>query len=428
MSRPRAAVPCLVPSMARGLAASPAPVLLLLAHAAAAVAALRLPDAGLQQATSVTLTEFMGVQYHGDLTIGGQTLPLIYDTGSFDVLVISSLCGNCKAKVPIYEPAKSKTLRKGTEAKQEMFFGSGPVTVQENNEKISFGDGRSPLVLRKAPFWQVLEHDLKPWKAPGGASFAGIFGLPMVQDSPDHPAGTSADDTVLKLLQLHQFAICLGPLPMSPGYVTFDPKLEALESSPGFKTVDVVGKVHWGVTLSNVALGNATADVICNPTCGAIVDSGTSLIGAPKHAIGLLNQVLKNLAADCSNLAELPHLRFRLGDKDFLLPPEGYVLKVHGGVACTPAFQEVERGSPFGPVWLLGLPFLRYHYVVFDRASPGEKKLHIGAGQPCGPRPPQEGAGDATQLHRSGASAVHSADWSFARLPDWAAGDSPFVF
>lgn len=377
-----------------------------------------------RKSTAVTLTEYMGVQYHGDLTIGGQTLKMIYDTGSYDIVALSTICGNCQAKTAIYDPAKSSTIGKVAGAEMQLYFGSGPVTVKEYTESIAFGDQGTQLVLKKAPFWQVLEHDLEPWKAPGGASFAGIVGLPMIRDSPNRPG--SADETVLTLLQVQRFAICLGSIPTSPGYLTFDPELSMIHLQPGFKTVNIVGEVHWGVTLSNVALGDTTADAVCSPTCAAIVDSGTSMIGAPPEAIGALGKILKTIATDCSNLAELPDLKFRLGDQDFALPPEGYVLKTYDGLSCMPAFQLVELTSDFGPIWLLGYPFFRFHYVVFQRSSSGEKKLHIGAGQECGPTPPTPGASGAAQLTRHRGAGVHSANFTAARLPGWATGSAPF--
>lgn len=35
------------------------------------------------------------VQYFADITIGDQTFPAIYDTGSFEILVLSTRCERC---------------------------------------------------------------------------------------------------------------------------------------------------------------------------------------------------------------------------------------------------------------------------------------------------------------------------------------------
>merc|ERR1719210_437431 len=46
---------------------------------------------------------------------------------------------------------------------------------------------------------------------------------------------------------------------------------------------------------------------------------------------------------------------------------------------CAPAFALDDMRSPLGPVWILGMPFLRYYYTVFDRAA---SKVHIARSAP----------------------------------------------
>lgn len=41
---------------------------------------------------------------------------------------------------------------------------------------------------------------------------------------------------------------------------------------------------------------------------------------------------------------------------------------------CTVAFMTIEKESQFGPVWILGMPFMRYYYTVFERST---KKIHV---------------------------------------------------
>merc|ERR1719449_57083 len=59
--------------------------------------------------------------------------------------------------------------------------------------------------------------------------------------------------------------------------------------------------------------------------------------------------------------------------------------------SCVPAFMKISKNSQYGPVWILGMPFLRYYYSVFDRAN---KKVYISEATPgCKPAGAYWGAG-----------------------------------
>merc|ERR1719330_1853201 len=62
------------------------------------------------------------VQYIARITLGGQEVDAIFDTGSFDVLVVSQKCDQCPN--PQYNSSRSKTFHSlDTEANHS--FGSG---------------------------------------------------------------------------------------------------------------------------------------------------------------------------------------------------------------------------------------------------------------------------------------------------------------
>merc|ERR1719197_1351628 len=107
---------------------------------------------------------------------------------------------------------------------------------------------------------------------------------------------------------------------------------------------------------------------------------------------------------DCSNIHTLPVLHLTLGGIDIELPPHAYVIKASMlglrvpldpvGVwdfiwngpqttivdQCTVAFMNIDKSSQFGPVWILGMPFMRYYYTVFERSSP--PKIHVAHASP----------------------------------------------
>eukprot|EP00930_Biecheleria_cincta_P080156 TRINITY_DN6824_c0_g1_i4.p1 TRINITY_DN6824_c0_g1~~TRINITY_DN6824_c0_g1_i4.p1 ORF type:complete len:1017 (-),score=268.19 TRINITY_DN6824_c0_g1_i4:56-3106(-) len=63
-------------------------------------------------------------------------------------------------------------------------------------------------------------------------------------------------------------------------------------------------------------------------SCVAVIDTGSNIIAMPSRVLAPLRESL-NVSRDCSNLAELPELHFKLGGNFLVrLPAEAYVMKV----------------------------------------------------------------------------------------------------
>jgi len=347
----------------------------------------------------LTLTNHDNVQYTAPFSVGQQVLPVIYDTGSFEIIVLSTLCTTCSGDQAVYDSTKSTSFV-ASDLQAQHQFGSGPVLSQMGFEAVHLGDLSSPLAASSVPFWQVVDHNIDVWNAQ--AHFSGIVGL---GHTPEVPQGfgaeaTSEEKTLLERLQIESFALCLrrgSDLP--PGYLAFGPRVDsAITPGMGFHALEVVGHVHWGIRMMNFEVPGTNVDPICQPSCGAIVDSGTSLIAVPPSAEPLVNALAQLIKEDCSNVGSLPVLRFQLDGSILELPPQAYVMKVvpsqqnnsvWGRIfgsparstepACVLAFMTIDKTSEFGPVWVLGMPFLRYYHTVFDRAA---KKVHISPSSP----------------------------------------------
>eukprot|EP00928_Gymnodinium_smaydae_P010983 TRINITY_DN14122_c0_g1_i1.p1 TRINITY_DN14122_c0_g1~~TRINITY_DN14122_c0_g1_i1.p1 ORF type:complete len:221 (+),score=52.25 TRINITY_DN14122_c0_g1_i1:351-1013(+) len=152
--------------------------------------------------------------------------------------------------------------------------------------------------------------------------------------------------------------------------------------------------------------GKEPKQMVCGngKPCTAIVDSGTSLIAAPGIALMQLSEQVSAIKEDCSNLHELPTLRFVIDGHLLELPPKAYVMRVTGASLeandiwdilffkpkirkldmCMPAFMQLDMESRHGPVWILGMPFFRYFHTTFDRKH---KTMHFAvAGPNCEPK------------------------------------------
>lgn len=350
----------------------------------------------------LTLHNFQNVQYHGRFTLGDQCFPAIYDTGSFEILVLSENCQGCPNNLIKYDSTKSKTFQKGAAITAEHHFGSGSVTSLKGLETARIGPFDSPLVEQNIHFWQIMDNEIAVWNE--NAAFSGIIGLGHTDRIPEGYGDNKQDKTFLAELGISSFAICLQRKPLSaPGMLIVNPTMTYPAGM--FKTVPVKGQVHWGVEMYDLTVSGAYFN-LCKPSCGAIVDSGTSLIAVPSMVHQRLSPVLGAIKEDCSNLQSLPSLEFSLGGHRFFLPPNAYVQQVRNedrqnktssvwdsiwpqekknqnAVVCAPAFMVLDKQSQLGPVIILGMPFLRYYYTVFNRDA---KTLQFADANPdCSP-------------------------------------------
>lgn len=395
---------------------------------------IRTTHSVMRQAPTVTLelTNFGNVQYYATIWLGGQWFPAIFDTGSFEIMVLSAQCQNCQNKgytVPLYNQQQSTTFKAGGGAEAIHVFGSGPVKAHQDYEKVTLANGPQRAEIADCPFWEITSHNLTIWDN-GGAGFSAIVGMSHLDTVPGKALPGVTQNTMVQMMGVTSFAICLKRGLYLPGTLIISPA--DVISAPMFGTTNVIGAYHWGTKMTRVELG--LVPNVCDVGCAAILDSGSSLIGAPKVAMEALNPVLSTIASDCSNVLQMPNLVLQLEGVALVLPPEAYVLEVQSYPEdnttqvtrqCTAAFMEVNRDSQHGPIWILGMPILRQYYTVFDR---GAKKIHFAkADDNCapvmdagfhlkhaGPLPKKSSGFDLTKV-----------DMRKVRMPTWAQGTGP---
>lgn len=177
--------------------------------------------------------------------------------------------------------------------------------------------------------------------------------------------------------------------------------------------LESIGTYHWGLGLEGVAVGEKSAISVCNPAakpahqataCGAIPDTGTTLLSGPGEGIyALLQEICDNwnlckraqsssdlskadlfvqLLKDCNawkskseDLYSLPSVFFHLtggrsGQQEILeLTGWAYVLESEN--QCKHAFDVFDYPTEDnGYIWILGLPIFLEHTVSFDSAQP----------------------------------------------------------
>lgn len=416
------------------------------------------------------LENHMNTQYVGDFEIGGQKMKAIYDTGSFEILVLSTRCEECV--VQQYDRHKSEHYEKNGTLVRHV-FGSGPTISMQASDDVKVG----PMVAEHQTFWEIMKHNIQVLDH---AAFQAIVGIGPGQ------APTNEENTLVMSLGIDTFSVCLEKAPHSPGWLIWGEPPQGnehhLERSK-FLEVDVIGKLHWGANMTGVrgsfANGTVSESVACNGIgCAAIVDSGTSLIAVPSFILDALSPLVGQIDANCDNLDSLPTLTFDLGSRSdgtgrhlFHLPPRAYIMKVNRtipglglhntathkadqhatygvnrkifdklyfkpkrkisepGVECIPAFMMINKQTQLGPLIILGMPFLRYYYASFDRTA---RQMRFAlADDKCLPKSAVGGA--ASHLHVSskmGSTVLPGTEplevtEDELMVPTWALDDSP---
>jgi len=321
-------------------------------------------DDGANGLPSVSLTDVQDIEYFGEVDIGSppQTFKVIYDTGSSNLWVPSKGCDNCKKTGSLYDSSASSTFAKNGKTFQ-LQYGTGSCNGFLSTDTVSLGGAQ----ITGFDFGEVSHEAADVF---GEAPFDGILGM--------GPAKAAVDQVAMPMDQLvkqgkiehNVFAYYLS----SGGKAGSTLTLGGTDSSfyTGDFTYIPVAKAaallpYWLISASAMKVGGEDA-VSCNflTGCYMVVDTGTSVLAGPPSSVGKLTDKIGAVSEDCSNVDKLPVITFSFSGKDFDLGPDFYVIRVsdeNGNEQCQLGIQGVNAGVP---IWILGDPFLRKYYTVWD--------------------------------------------------------------
>lgn len=314
--------------------------------------------------------DYDDIEYVGTVEIG--TPPVlfyvIYDTGSSNLWVPGSKCTDCTTSPGCcnhtkYDSSMSSTYT-AVGTPYVLPYGSGTVVGYVSEDNIIMGG----LNIKGQQFGESIEEPGDIWAE---SPFDGLLGMAYPQLSMP-PGVVPPFDNLMKQNLLAQ--------PVFSSYLASQGKNTSVLILGGTDSQYYTGNFNF-VALSALqpALGywlisgtdiksNGTSLGIC-AYCLLIVDTGTSILTGPPLLVDPLLKSIGTVNPDCSNRDQLPTIAFTLNGVDMTLEPEFYVIYTDDGTGKMTCQLGIESLNPGLPLWILGDPFLRKYYTIFDRGQ-----------------------------------------------------------
>jgi len=292
-----------------------------------------------------------------------QYFRVVLDTGSSNLWVPSSKCiqlqgDGCMGKAQ-YSSGNSTTYKPDSCEPLFIPYGTGFMLGYLSNDTVGLGSLQIKNQEFGEAFWMAEFFEEVP--------IDGILGLAFPDISSD--GVTPVFDTImkLKLLPKNQFSFYLSNNPGDGTSVMLLGGNDPQYYTGDFFYATVLLPSYWLVGLAGVYVSGKLIHECLLDYCPTVIDTGTSIIIAPPYAIDSLITAIGPVKEDCSNFKSLPVIEFDLGKK-LPLSPEYYVFfkskNQDGTFSCTLAIESSWEITPF---FILGDPFLRAYYTVFDR-------------------------------------------------------------
>lgn len=312
----------------------------------------------------IDIHNFQDAQYYGAMEAGTgskQSFNVIYDTGSSNLWIPAKNCSNCGIK-PKFDASKSSTyVADGREFK--ILYGSGPVSGYYGKDTVSLGKS----VVKDQTFALVTDvSGLGPAFSIG--HFAGILGLAWQSISVNNVT-TVFNNMITQKLADPVFSVYLSNEPGEDGELLLG-GINSNHYSGSITYVPLSSETYWQVALDGISINGASVTTVKN----AIIDTGTSLLAGPTSEIKKIAKLcgatpfLKGeYLIPCSKKTDGVNVDITLNGKTFTLTPTDYIIPDQ--TICLFGMIGLDIPAPHGPLWILGDPFIRTFYSVFDVAN-----------------------------------------------------------
>jgi len=291
-----------------------------------------------------------------------QSFRVVMDTGSSNLWIPSAQCiqltgDGCIGKQQ-YSSTKSSTYKPDTCQILFIPYGTGFMLGYLSNDTVGVGS----INVKNQEFGEAV------WMAEFflDVPIDGILGLGFPEISSDGVTPVFDNMISQKLLAKNQFSVYLSNIQGDDSSVILFGGIDPQYYTGIFYYAKVLLPSYWLVGLGAVYVnGNKVHECLLD-YCPTVIDTGTSIIIAPPYAIDSLINAIGTVNEDCSNVNQLPVIEFDLGQK-FPLGPEYYVIQSKNSDGTYSCSLGIESSWEITPFFILGDPFLRAYYTVYDR-------------------------------------------------------------
>lgn len=319
------------------------------------------------------------LQYYGEIQVGTppQSFAVIFDTGSGQLMLPSDRCDseacqkhrafhqkNSSTAVPIGR-ADDPLTRAASDSDRDttvVNFAAGEAVGQFVRDRVCLG-----RACALANFVEMTEESDQPF---GAAEWDGVLGL--AQSLSDHVEF----NIMQKLLEGDKsgvlkpvFAVYLGRKIEDDAEITFgDFRSERMASSLHWVNVSQEG--YWQFQFDDLTIDGkrtGTCEKYGPRKCQGVLDTGSSLMMGPRHDLDALLSRLnfeEGTQRSCSETTKFPKLGFLIGEQLFEMDADDYIDHPKVGDCWAHLMPVGDTGR--GAIFVLGMPFLRAFYTVYD--------------------------------------------------------------
>jgi cathepsin D len=315
-----------------------------------------------QDSPEVPLTDVQDSEYYGEVEIGSppQKFTVIYDTGSSNLWIPSKHCRNCKHHSS-YDSAASDTFQPDGQS-FSIQYGTGSCRGFISQDTVVIAD----LMIHNFKFAEVTTEAKDVF---GSAPFDGILGMGPPALAVDKVPSPMGQLVAQGEVQHNVFSFFLSSDGKAGSTLTIggtDPAFYTGE----FTYVPVDARdarqfPYWLVSASDVLVDGRSSNACHGSGCPMVVDTGTSILTGPSSAINHIVRKIGEVDKDCSNVDDLPTVSIVMGGRAFDLGSDFYVLRAADRSGHEQCFLGIQSAGA-DPTWILGDPFLRKWYTVWD--------------------------------------------------------------
>lgn len=311
------------------------------------------------------------LELYGTIKVGTppQEFTVAFDTGSGDLILPSRKCPSMGCLAHNYYDSEASSTASPLQQAVMLQLGNGEIKGDLTQDTVCIGT-QPELCSLSSGLIEATHMDNVFADFP----YDGIFGLGLRGSSVnlgDNNTNFLENIASKHLLNSDIFAIWMANTNEdAESEITFgQTNPERWVSEIVWLNTDPTSAGHWQVALKDVTANGFALNLCPELTgCQAVLDTGTSAIAMPKKLVsGVLAGL--NIKEDCSNYADLKPIGFQFGTTELRLDPSDYVSQSPSKDHCYHQFLPMNVKPNDAPVILLGHPFLRRYYTIFNRVS-----------------------------------------------------------